>query len=382
VLWLLLVLLVLVFSHDVSSSELSSGGGVIVDERATETCSAADNLIPPVIDLSEPNRKELIVQALSCWGFFHVLSHGIRDEQKESLQQEMAQFFQSPMDLKRQVRRMANNSRGYADDELTKQKRDKKEIFDFGHKPNPFARDDDPSNIVLDGYNQFPDSSLFPNFRNVVWEYYHACEFVAVMLTQIIGEALDETIGEDKDALLPSCCNASQVLAEAFASHTSFLRLNYYAPSDEEVDDEVFGVSRHTDAGFLTVLLQDVPGLEVYTGTKQDANDGFWVPVNPVVNAVTINAGDMLQVYSGGRFKAPEHRVRKSTLASGERYSAPFFYNPSYDALVQPLTSSPIKDYTPIRWREFRWRRFAGDFADVGKEVQIEDFEKEAFGRS
>ena len=61
------------------------------------------------------------------------------------------------------------------------------------------------------------------------------------------------------------------------------------------------GVSRHTDAGALTVLLQDpnpavTSGLEVYSGSKQDAGDGRWVPVTPVPGALTINTGDMLQV--------------------------------------------------------------------------------------
>jgi isopenicillin N synthase-like dioxygenase len=44
--------------------------------------------------------------------------------------------------------------------------------------------------------------------------------------------------------------------------------------------DEQLGVSRHTDAGLLTILYQDENykevGLEVYTGSKQDAGDGEW----------------------------------------------------------------------------------------------------------
>ena len=57
------------------------------------------------------------------------------------------------------------------------------------------------------------------------------------------------------------------------------------------------GISRHTDAGGLTLLLQDnVSALEAYSGMKQDKGDDEWVPVNPVDGAITVNIGDMLQV--------------------------------------------------------------------------------------
>ena len=70
-----------------------------------------------------------------------------------------------------------------------------------------------------------------------------------------------------------------------------------------------------------------VAGLEVYSGTKQDRNDGQWVGVEPVAGAMTINIGDMLQVWTNGRYAAPEHRVRANPAK--ERFSAPFFYNPA-----------------------------------------------------
>ena len=39
---------------------------------------------------------------------------------------------------------------------------------------------------------------------------------------------------------------------------------------------------------------------------------------------------------SNGMFQAPEHRVRASGV-KGERFSAPFFFNPPYDLDVVPL---------------------------------------------
>ena len=82
-------------------------------------------------------------------------------------------------------------------------------------------------------------------------------------------------------------------------------------------------------------------------------------------------------------FKAAEHRVRASQRAV--RYSSPFFYNPAYDTIVQPLLCeegntgadadlTKKAKYAPIRWGDFRSKRFLGDYADIGKEIQIEDF--------
>src|SRR5262249_35211465 len=129
------------------------------------------------------------------------------------------------------------------------------------------------------------------------------------------------------------------------------------------------GVHHHTDAGALTVLLQDdVSGLETNV-------DGHWILVEPVIGALVVNIGDMVQVWSNDRYPAPLHRVRAST--NRERYSLPFFFNPVSDAVYAPLAAltngqSPPR-YRAINWGKFRWKRQQGDYADYGAENQISD---------
>ena len=130
------------------------------------------------------------------------------------------------------------------------------------------------------------------------------------------------------------------------------------------------GVHHHTDAGILTVLLQDdVPGLQVRRG-------GRWYGVPPIRGALVINLADMLQMLSNDIYRAPLHRVLAST--GRDRYSVPFFYNPAYDADCGPLqalvTPARAARYRPVNWGEFRKRRADGDFADYGHEVQITDY--------
>ena len=91
--------------------------------------------------------------------------------------------------------------------------------------------------------------------------------------------------------------------------------------------------------------------------------------------ALIINIGDVIQVWSNDRYRAPLHRVLANTTQS--RYSAPFFLNPGYDTVYAPLAGAldgARPRYRPINWGEFRAGRAAGDYADLGEEIQISDF--------
>ena len=146
--------------------------------------------------------------------------------------------------------------------------------------------------------------------------------------------------------------------------------MNYYPICGVAEDPDTLGISPHKDAGFLTVLLQDDD-----CHSLQAEVDGEWIDAHPVPGALTINTGDMAQIWSNGKYKAPLHRV----LADKQkvRYSAPFFYNPGYQTFVRPFVSDKSKSkYTKCLWGYFRAVRFAGDLTDLGVEIQIDDFEK------
>lgn len=67
------------------------------------------------------------------------------------------------------------------------------------------------------------------------------------------------------------------------------VRMNYY-PSCAR-PDLVLGVSPHSDASSLTLLLQDdeIAGLQI-------KHKGIWVPVKPIQNALVVNIGDVMEV--------------------------------------------------------------------------------------
>ena len=58
----------------------------------------------------------------------------------------MHAFFALPLPVKLAAKRSVDNSRGYYNDEFTKQKLDMKEGFDFGHLPAPELPDSAEAN--------------------------------------------------------------------------------------------------------------------------------------------------------------------------------------------------------------------------------------------
>jgi isopenicillin N synthase-like dioxygenase len=297
---------------------------------------------PPVVDLSGSGRAHthpLIDAACRDWGVFQVVGHGIDLRMMAALRRQMRALFGAPLEERLAFERTAANPWGYYDRELTRHTRDWKQVYDYG----PTDGDD----IVP----QWP--SRLPAVKPIVREYYQACNDVSLRLLRVMVRNLG----------MP----AESLDAHFRPAHTSFLRLNYYpkcpAPNGR------LGVNAHTDAGAITLLLQDMPGLEVF-------NDGRWHRVEPRHDALVVNIGDVLQVWSNDRYTAPLHRA--VTHSQEDRFSAPFFFNPAYSTNYAPLPSAvdarhPPR-YRPINWREFRARRAAGDYADAGEYAQTSQY--------
>jgi isopenicillin N synthase-like dioxygenase len=302
------------------------------------------NLYPPIIDLADAERARthrVIDAACREWGMFQIEGHGIDPRLIAALRRQMRVFFAQPMPAKLAIARTAENPWGFLEGELTRHKRDWKQIFDVGPA--------DGEAIVP----QWPAG--LPAFEPIVREFYDACDALALRLLRVIARNL----GMPPDSLD----------ANFRPEHTSFLRLNYYPKCPSSAIGQL-GVGHHTDSGAVTLLLQDEqPGLEVF-------NRGAWCPVDPRPDTLVVNIGDIVQVWSNDRYAAPLHRALASV--NQERFSVPFFFNPAYSAEYAPLPSTihaanPPR-YRPINWREFRARRAGGDYADQGEYHQISHY--------
>ena len=325
----------------------------------------------PIIDLSALRSGEdgqtagvaaAIADACRRWGFFQVVNHGIPADLTDRVFDQSRRFFALTMAEKRAILRSKANPRGYYDRELTKNARDLKEVLDFGLEPFPELPSDHPSNhLPVDGHNQWPAS--LPAFKAVLTEYFKACEGLGLKLMELFCLGL----GVPRDRLTPYFGR----------DHTGFVRLNHYPLEDPLEPDQAAAVTalgdmalhHHTDAGVLTILLQDdVGGLQVFA-------EGAWLDIEPIDGALVINIGDMMQVWSNDEYRAALHRVRPIT--DRPRLSVPFFFNPSYAtdcAPLEPLAAAEGPHYRPVNWGTFRRLRTDGDYADYGKEVQLDDF--------
>src|SRR5688500_15270210 len=157
----------------------------------------------------------------------------------------MRAFFALPLSSKHAIMRTAENPWGFYDRELTKHTRDWKQVYDYGPP--------DGGAIV----SQLP--SQLPEFAPAIARFYAECDVLAFELVEVVACNLGMPPGA-----LDACFRPH---------HTSFLRLNYYPPCPAPArpadlslaGDGHLGVNHHTDAGALTLLLQDEqPGLEVF----------------------------------------------------------------------------------------------------------------------
>ena len=300
----------------------------------------------PLLDLRAPEAETRKALAAACadWGFFQVTHHGISGGLLQATLDVSRRFFARPLPDKQALSRTRDQPWGYYDRELTKNLRDRKEIFDFGHT----------------GPVPWPDAD--PEFRDVSREFSAAAHALGMEISARIARAFG----------LPT-----EPVRRLGEQHGSFTRLNHYPLQDPLAHSDApppgpLGISRHTDAGVLTVLLQDaVSGLQMQ-------REGTWIDVPPRPGTLTVNVGDMFQVWSNDRIAAPVHRVLAS--AAQERYSIAYFLNPGEESVIEPLLPAQGGEqarYEPIRWAEFRGQRALGDYANYGEEVQISHYRRE-----
>ena len=263
-------------------------------------------------------------------GFAYIVNHAVPKKLVERVRDESKKFFAlSPEDKNALAMNewhrgyMAPNSSTIVTSTVAKNtKPNQSESFMVMHELPP----DDPDRLAgkpLAGPNQWPAQQ--PALRDTVREYVNAMEDLSRRLTQLIALCLD----------LPQ-----DYFGPFFERPTTFLRLLRYPPTSAE--EGLFGSAPHTDYGFITLLAQDeLGGLEI----RNKAGD--WIPAPPVPGSFVMNVADILTHWSGGLFASTPHRVIN---ASGrDRYSQPFFFDPSMDAIITPVAGDR-RDAPTIRY--------------------------------
>ncbi len=301
--------------------------------------------------------KAALVEACEDHGFFLLVNHGC-DAQVHDVFAAAADFFAMPRAQKTAVYRDAENPLGYYDRELTKQRRDQKEVFDFkagGHiSRNPLR------------HTRWPEQP--DHFRPALTEFFTAFTELAETTMRMVLSGL----GLPADAV-------DSTMERGFGpAHTSAARLNFYPAQDPVPAAERESVTplgdmalhHHTDPGAMTLLLQDDCG-----GLQARSRAHGWIDVPPLAGAIVVNIGDILQVWTNDRCTAGVHRVVPITSPQG-RFSIPFFYQPKVDAVVEPwLAAEEIPHYRAFSWQEYIRGRVTDNYSDLGEEdIQIDRY--------
>ena len=304
--------------------------------------------IAPLIERSVTEREAASAIGRACrdFGFFYITGHGVDEELQLRLVDVSREFFVQNMTAKMSIAmsRGGRAWRGYfpVGGELTSGAPDLKEGIYFGTE----LGDDDPrvkAGTPLHGANLFP--ATIPGFRETVLEYMDAMTALGHVLMR--GIAL--SLGLD-DSYFSMRYTANPLV---------LFRIFNYPASDQP---EEWGVGEHTDYGLLTILKQDdTGGLEVKSG-------GNWIDAPPVPGSFVCNIGDMLDRMTSGLYRSTPHRVRN--VSGRARLSFPFFFDPSFDAVVDTLPleearfSHILSDDGDQRWDNSSVHEFRGTYGE------------------
>lgn len=283
----------------------------------------------PVIDVSpligHPSDADATIdnirRACTDVGFFYITGHAVPREVIKAAMADADAFFHLPAQEK-MVISMSDSPqfRGYMPLRYKGRATEGKNI----QEGFVMMHDRPLGGHRLNGPNRWPREPAA--FRGSVGALFREFERVSTLLIDSFARALD---------IEPAC------FSKMFSTQANVLKINHYPPQDAPLDAEIIGVRGHTDWDAFTILWQDdVGGLEVLN--KNDE----WVVVPPVQDALVINIGDLMQIWSGGRFTSTPHRV--INRYGQDRYSIPMFVQPDYDVEIRPLTSDAATDFEPF----------------------------------
>jgi isopenicillin N synthase-like dioxygenase len=259
------------------------------------------------VKYGSPNAAEKFCESLTQTGFAVVTDHPISFDLVHRVYEDWARFFNS------------------------------KEKHDFTFKPEqqsgyfPFRSEnakDSPIKDLKEFFHVYPRSKLPEFLSENTWKLYNElCSLGGEMLNWV-QTASPESIRKGFSMPLPGMIDDSE---------ENLLRVIHYPPLQGTEEEGAIRAAAHEDINLITLLCSaTASGLEV----QDTAGNWHEVPCDP--GSIAINAGDMLQLASGGYYKSTTHRVVNPTGAAAKqpRYSMPLFLHPRSEVLLgQEMTA-------------------------------------------
>lgn len=287
----------------------------------------------PTIRLDSSDHGEIVCsvrQACLKYGFFYCAGHGIDPTLIEEVFQQSKLLFDLPIEDKvalsdHEITRGYTAMQEETLDPLKQIQGDTKEGYYISINDIPRGNPRfDPKK--LRGPNQWPTQQL-PDFKPTMTRYLEAVTPLSRRIVALLAESLD----------LPD-----DYFDDAFREPIGSLRLLHYSQTKSNTDAGIYGAGAHTDYGMITLLYTDEnDGLEIF----DKLHSKEWIPVPPITGSFVVNLGDMLERWTNGMYTSTLHRVINKN--GNERYSIPFFFEPSFDAVVECLSTCCSEDKPP-----------------------------------
>ena len=288
----------------------------------------------------DPDSKKKFINDLgkgfSEIGFIALKGHLLNDTVKESLYDEVKNFFNLSNEIKsKYIISGLASQRGFTPfgKEHAKGRNvgDLKEFWHFGQyvKNEPGLENKYPKNVMVDELEEF--NSVGQKTYELLEETgRHVLGAIACYLN------LDETYFD-----------------KHIFNGNSILRAIHYPPITQE-PNKAERAAAHGDINLITLLMgAQGKGLQVLS------NNGEWVDAIAEDDEIIVNIGDMLSRHTNNKLKSTIHRVVNppKDLWGSSRYSIPFFLHPRLEMPLNCIDSC-VDEQNPKGFKDIT----AGDF--------------------
>ena len=275
----------------------------------------------------DPDSKKKFISDLgkgfSEIGFIALKGHLLNDTVKESLYDEVKNFFNLSNEIKsKYIISGLASQRGFTPfgKEHAKGRNvgDLKEFWHFGQyvKNEPELDNKYPKNVIVNELEEFNS------------------------VGQKTYELLEET-GRHVLGAIACYLNLNETYFDKHIFNgNSILRAIHYPPITQE-PDKAERAAAHGDINLITLLMgAQGKGLQVLS------NNGEWVDAIAEDDEIIVNIGDMLSRHTNNKLKSTIHRVVNppKDLWNSSRYSIPFFLHPRLEMPLNCLETCVDKD--------------------------------------
>jgi isopenicillin N synthase-like dioxygenase len=279
-------------------------------------------LIPELsyLDIKDGNKEALkeLKNALTEYGFFSIIDHGLDTELLKNSYAYSKKFFDLPVEEKSKYAFPQNaGARGYT----------------------PFGKETALGEVT-------PDQKEFWHHGPNIDSSYDSRIHTNINVNEIVGfnDNFDQLfnainkLGMDVLKIIALLLNKEANFFDSWAiKGNSLLRLIHYPPVTN--DSNNLRARAHEDINLITLLVgAEESGLEV------KSKNGEWIPIKASSNAIVCNIGDMMQLVTDGMLLSTTHRVINYTNSrSKSRYSMPFFLHPAPNITLKSIFNEDDK---------------------------------------